>query len=266
MVGIDNVLVTGINPDDDWVREDYRQVLGLFSEFKDSKLDIDGFECTLYTKPAFVEYNDGTVEKGLAYLLFGHQMGFAFVSEICFARLKTACEIYDIITRVKDCKSFYHVFQVRFFLSEEPDHSFRKVKIKTHLGVKDCIPYFDEYVADDAVFFCGGNLLDGWVSLIDMENGCFDNEWHVFRGSECTLMKELGIVGVDKKDYEAGIMNKESSSDIAIVEDYDDTDEFHRIAKALPFRRYDIFYDYTYHEELGYEDHLHPQEVLLFAD
>lgn len=266
MISIENIAVAGINPADDRIREDYRQLLGLFSEFKDCKLDIDGFECTLYTKPAFVEYNDGTVEEGIAYLLSGYQMGFAFVSEICFARLSAACEIYDIITKVKDYKSFHHVFQARFFLSEESDHSFREVKIKTHLEVKDCICYFDEYVSDDGVFFYGGNLVDGWGGLIDKSNGCFDYEWHVFRGPECTLMKELGIAGVDKKDYETSVMNEKSSSDIAVIEDYDDTDELHRIAKALPFRRYDIFYDYKYHEELGYEDHLHPQEVLRFAD
>lgn len=266
MISMDSILAGGIHPEDDWVHEDYRPLLGLFSEFKDCKLDIGGFECTLYTKPAFVEYNDGTVEEGLAYLLSGYQMGFVFISEICFARLDAACEIYDILTKVKDYKSFKHFFQLRFFLSEELNHSLSKAKIKTHLGVKDCICYFDEYVSADEVFFYGGNLVDGWVSVIDDDNGCFATEWHAFRDPECTLMKELGVIIVDRKDYEPGVTSKKFSSEIVIAEDYDDTDEIHRIAKALPFRRRDVFYDYVYHDELGYEDHLHPQKVLLPAD
>lgn len=72
------------------LHEDYRPLLGMFSGFKDHKLDFDGEAYTLFTKPAFVEYNDGKVEEGIAYLLSGHQLGMVFVSEICFARFKTA--------------------------------------------------------------------------------------------------------------------------------------------------------------------------------
>lgn len=68
---------------------------------------------------------------------------------------------------------------------------------------------------------------------------------------------------MDKKDYETGVMNEKSRSDIVIVEDYDDKDELHCIAKALPFRKEDMFITYRYNEELGYEERIPPQTMLL---
>lgn len=248
------------------LHEDYRPLLGMFSGFKDHKLDFDGEAYTLFTKPAFVEYDDGKVEEGIAYLLSGHQLVMVFVSEICFARFKTAWEVFDMLAKARDCKDFWYVINGRVFASDGLNNSLLELDIKTHQGVKHCIYYYDELVADDAVFFYGGNLFDGWSGFID-NDGCSDCDWHVFRGSEWVIRKDLGVVGVDRKDYDAGMYDKTLGNwCVNIIEDYDDTNEIHRIARALPFRRRECVDDYRYNEELGYDERIHPQTVLLPAN
>ena len=262
MIWVRNTSLTLFPDTDNKMHEDYRELLGLFSEFKDHKLEFGDESLTLFTKPAFVEYDDGTVEEGLGYLLFGYQLGFAFVSEICFARAKTALEVFDMLIKARDCEAFYYVFTGRLFISEQPDRELEKISVKTHLGIKHCIYCeYEELVADDAVFFYGGDLLDGWSGFVDNGDGDEYIDWHVFRGSEWIISEAPDVTGVEREAYDAGAYDKTKSHyEIAIIEDYDDTNEIHRIAKALPFRRREYLDAYQYGERV------HPQKVLLIAN
>lgn len=78
--------------------------------------------------------------------------------------------------------------------------------------------------------------------------------WHIFREAEWVIREDLGGMRVDREDFGEG--ETDSQLDI-MVEDYNKINEFHCLAKTLPFWR-SVFLD-NYKDD----ERIHPQKVLL---
>lgn len=218
---------------------DLNPLVKQFSRVPCKELEINGNVYTLYTKTAFAEFEDGKVEKGLAYLLLRCKSNYTFASEICFTRITDVSELCDTLERARDCENFLHYFKGTFCINI-PGITLRTrndddYETKTHLGSKRGISYGNTFVADDAVFIYGDELLDGW-SDVDAE--------HVFSGSEWIIPENAVSVyeNDSKKELPEGV-------DKVVIEEFDSNCELRQLAKALPFEKADYLNHYTYRPE-----------------
>ena len=237
------------------IRADYSPLVERFDEFPTNKLDIGGREYTLYTKPAFTEFEDGRVEEGFAYLFLGQVGDFTSITEICFARVTFVSELYKLLINARDCEDFIHFFGGRFyggavktdkFISDDDE------EVITHLGSKRGISFGSAFVTEEAVFIYGDDLFDGWLCPAG---------WHVFKGSEWIIREDLGFTGVCRNSAKKG---EELPDGAVMIEEFDSNCELHQIAKSLPFDKEEVFDDYTLEpDETGRHVRRHPRTLLL---
>lgn len=234
---------------------DHTALVRSFNEFQTGKLEIDGSLFTLYTKPAFAEFEDGRIESGFAYLLLGSVCEYTSISEICFARVTSVPELYNMLVKARDCENFIHYFRrILYGVAATTGYDITEdtEEVMTHLGLRHGIPFGNAFVTEEAVFVYGDDLFDGWLA---------HDSWHVFKGSEWVIRKDLGFTGVPRSAV------KEISDlpeDTVIIEDFNSNCELHQIAKALPFDKADVFEDCTLEpDESGHCRRRHPRTLLL---
>ena len=137
---------------------DHTALVSSFNEFQTGKLEIDGSLFTLYTKPAFAEFEDGRIESGFAYLLLGSVCEYTSISEICFARVTSVPELYNMLVKARDCENFIHYFRrilygvaatTGYDITEDTEEAM------THLGLRRGIPFGNSFVTKEAVFVYG---------------------------------------------------------------------------------------------------------------
>lgn len=145
---------------------DYSALVESFNEFTTSKLDINEREYTLYTKLAFAEFENGKIEKGFAYFLLGHVGDYISITEICFARVTSVPELYNMLVLARDCENFVHFFVGKFYgVAETTGANIADdaEDVMTHLGVRRGISFGNAFVTEEAVFGYGDDLFDGWL-------------------------------------------------------------------------------------------------------